>query len=124
MVHPVGVTVSPGISVSELIDQFMLPGNLRAAPVTDNGRLVGIVTISDIMRVPVDQRAGVTVAQIMGGTDKLYSVPGDTSVLAAIELLAEHDLEQLPVLDDGRLIGLLTRADVMRQLQLREALNV
>ena len=42
----------------------------------------------------------------------------------AIELLAEHDLEQLPVVEGERLAGLLTRADVMRQLQLREALDI
>ena len=122
--QPIGVTVAPGISVEELIEQHILPGNLRAVPVTDNGRLVGIVTIGDLMRVPVDKRRDVSVAEIMGGTSGVHSVSGDTRVLDAIELLAEHDLEQLPVLDDGRLIGMLTRADVMRQLQLREALNV
>ena len=37
--------------------------------------------------------------------------------------LAEHDLDQLPVLDGGKLLGMLTRSDVMRQLQLRESLK-
>jgi len=124
VVQPIGVTVPPGVSVAELIDQYMMPGSLRAVPVTDNGRLVGIVTVGDIMRVPLDQRADTSVAEIMGGRAGLYTVSGDTRVLDAIDLLAEHDLEQLPVLDDGRLIGMLTRADVIRQLQLREALKV
>ena len=38
--------------------------------------------------------------------------------------MAEHDLEQVPVMDGNLLVGLLTRADVLRQLQMREALNV
>ncbi len=124
VVQPMEVTAPPGISVAELVDGYMLPHNLRAVPVTDNGRLVGIVTISDVMRVPVDGRAKVAVAEIMGGSSGIYSVPGEARVLDAIELMAEHDLEQLPVMEEGRLLGLLTRADVMRQLQLREALNV
>jgi Zn-dependent protease/CBS domain-containing protein len=124
VVRPLQSTCPPGISVAELIEGYMLPGNMRAVPVTDNTRLVGIVTVTDVMRVPVEQRSKVAVAEIMGGRDGLRTVRGDARVLDAIELMAEHDLEQLPVLDDGRLVGLLTRADVMRQLQLREALNV
>ena len=124
VVQPSDVTAPPGISVAELVESYMLPHNLRAVPVTDNTRLVGIVTISDVMRVPVDQRTKMAVAEIMGGRAGLHSVRGDQRVLDAIEVMAEHDLEQLPVLDEGRLLGLLTRADVMRQLQLREALNV
>ena len=123
VVHPPEITVAPGITVAELVETYMLPRNLRAVPVVDNTRLVGVVTMGDVMRVPVDQRGQVFVGQIMGGHDGLYTVTGDTGVLEAIDLLAEHDLEQLPVLDGGQLIGMLTRADVMRQLQLREALT-
>ena len=123
VVHPPEITVAPGITIAELVESYMLPRNLRAVPVVDNTRLVGVVTMGDVMRVPVDQRSQVFVGQIMGGHDGLYTVTGDTGVLEAIDLLAEHDLEQLPVLDGGQLIGMLTRADVMRQLQLREALT-
>jgi Zn-dependent protease/CBS domain-containing protein len=123
VVHPPEITVAPGITIAELVESYMLPRNLRAVPVVDNTRLVGVVTMGDVMRVPVDQRGQVLVGQIMGGHDGLYTVTGDTGVLEAIDLLAEHDLEQLPVLDGGQLIGMLTRADVMRQLQLREALT-
>jgi Zn-dependent protease len=117
-------TVAPGLSVAELIEEYLLPTNRRAAAVTDNGRLVGIVTLSDIIKVPADQRSRVTVAEVMGGREVLHTIPASARVQDAVELLAEHDLEQLPVVDDGRFVGLLTRADVMRQLQLREALDV
>jgi CBS domain-containing protein len=48
----------------------------------------------------------------------------DDRVLDAFEVMGEHDLEQLPVMDGDRLVGLLTRADVARQLQIRDALDV
>jgi Zn-dependent protease/CBS domain-containing protein len=114
----------PGISVSQLIGQYLLPANRRAVAVADNGRLVGIVTVGDVMRVAPEQRDWVTVAQIMGGQHGLFTVRADARAQDAIELLAEHDLEQVPVMDGDRFVGLLTRGDVMRQLQLREALNV
>jgi Zn-dependent protease/CBS domain-containing protein len=124
VVSPDETTVPPGLSVAELIEHYLLPTNRRALAVIDNGRLVGIVTVSDILKVPVAERSRVTVAEVMGGRDRLYTVSADARVQDAVELLAEHDLEQLPVVDGNRFIGLLTRADVMRQLQLREALDV
>jgi CBS domain-containing protein len=123
VVKPFEVSVMPGISVAELIDGYLLPYNVRALPVID-GRLVGVVTIGDVMRVPTAARANVSVGEIMGGRDQLHSVAADSPVQDAIELLAEHDLDQVAVFDEDRFVGFLTRSDVMRQLQLREALDV
>jgi Zn-dependent protease/CBS domain-containing protein len=120
--QPVTVTVPPGLSVAQLVDEVMLPHTARAVPVTDNGRLVGIVTVADVMRVPFEQRSGTTVAHIMSDNG-LEAVASDTPILDAIELIAERNLEQLPVVDGGQLVGMLTNADVMRQLQIREALT-
>jgi Zn-dependent protease/CBS domain-containing protein len=117
-------TAAPGITVAELVDQYLLPGNRRAVAVTDNGRLVGIVTVTDVQRVPLEERNRVTVAEVMTGGDRLVTVRADQRVQGAVELLAARDLGQVPVVDNGRLVGLLTRADVMRQLQLREALDI
>jgi Zn-dependent protease len=116
--------VPPGLTVAELIDDHLLPRNRRAMPVIDNGRLVGMVTVSDIRQVPAAERGRVTVAQVMGGRDGLVTIDAGARVQDAVELLAEHDFEQLPVLEGGRPVGMLTRADVLRQLQLREALDI
>jgi CBS domain-containing protein len=124
VVQPIEETAPPGITVAELIEQHVLPHNMRAVPVADNGRLVGVVTLGDIMRVPAAERAKVTVAEVMGGAAGLHTIPADARVQDAVELLAQHEVDQVPVLDNGKFIGFLTRADVMRQLQLREALDV
>jgi len=124
ILRPDDTTVAPDMSVAELVDRYILPEARRAIPVARDGRLVGIVTVSDIAHVPPEQRAQMTVAEVMGGKELLHTVRADSRVLDAFELLAEHDLEQLPVMDGDRFVGLLTRADVARQLQLREALNV
>jgi crotonyl-CoA carboxylase/reductase len=87
-------------------------------------RLVGVVTLSDIMKVPVAERGRATVAEVMGGRDGLHTVAAGGRVQEVVELLAQHDLEQVPIVDGSRYIGMLTRGDVLRQLQLREALDV
>jgi Zn-dependent protease/CBS domain-containing protein len=121
--RPVETTVAPGVSVTELVEGYMLPRNLHAVAVTDNTRLIGIVTVGDVMKIPFDKRSNVSVGEIMGGRTGLYTVTLDTPMLEAIELIAEHDLEQVPVLDGNQLVGMLTRAEVTRQLQMREALS-
>ncbi|HUG48062.1 MAG TPA: site-2 protease family protein [Candidatus Limnocylindria bacterium] len=117
-------TVSPELTVAELIEDHLLPGNRRAMPVAWEGRLVGVVTLSDITKVPPAERARVRVGDVMGGRERLVAMSATARVREAVELLAEHDFEQLPVMDGDRFVGMLTRADVMRQLQLREALDV
>jgi len=124
VIRPDDTTVAPEMTVAELVDRYILPAARRALPVAYEGQLVGMVTISDIANVPPEQRGMVTVGQVMGGKDKLHTVRADARVLDAFELLGAHDLEQVPVMDGDRFVGLLTRADVARQLQLREALNV
>jgi predicted transcriptional regulator len=60
----------------------------------------------------------------MSGADGLVTVTPYTRLQAAIEAMTRGEYEQVPVVDDGRLVGLLTRADVIRQLQIREALDL
>lgn len=124
IVRPDDAAVPPDMTVAELVDRYILPANRRAVPVMQDGQLVGIVTISDIAAVPPADRERVTLGEVMGGKERVHTVRADARVQDAVELLAEHDLEQVPVMDGQRLVGLLTRADVMRQLQLREALDV
>ncbi len=123
MLRPEPVSVEPTETVSNLIDQYLLPLNRRAMPVTEDGRLVGVVTLGDVRGVPPERRATTRVGEVMGGRDEVATVEPDDSLAEALETLAEGDYEQLPVVDRGRLVGMLTRADVLRQFQLREALE-
>jgi CBS-domain-containing membrane protein len=60
----------------------------------------------------------------MTGRDRLVTVSSSTPLQAAIDALGSGDYEQVPVVDGGQLVGLLTRADVLRELQIREALDL
>ncbi len=124
VLRPDATVVAPGMTVAEIIEQVILPGSRRATAVVD-GRVVGIVTLGDVGKVSPEARETTTVAEIMGGREKLVTVtPGDT-LRRAMAALAEGDYEQLPVVDaSGQLLGLLTRADILRVLQIREALDL
>lgn len=116
--------VAPTYTIAHLLSQYILPRNLRALPVADNGRLVGIVTLSDIHDIPQDQWGTVTAGQVMTGGDQLrYAHPGDR-LEKVMDTLLESDFDQLPVVDsNGMVAGILTRAHVLRWLQIREELQ-
>jgi CBS domain-containing protein len=109
--------------VAELIDEHLLPGNRRAMPVVDDGRLVGMVTLGDIRHLAPERRASTPVGEVMGGGDGLVTVRPEDSLKVALEALTGGEFEQVPVVDDGRLVAVLTRADLIRQIQLRDVLE-
>ena len=125
VMEPAPPAGAPNMTLAQLLTQVVLPWNLRAAPVVQDGRLVGIVTLGDIKEVPQDQWGMVTVSQVMTGLDKLRVVSPQDGLDRAMQLLGEGDFDQLPVVDQsGRLVGMLTRAHVLRWLQIRDELKL
>jgi Zn-dependent protease/predicted transcriptional regulator len=117
-------TIPADASVAELIEDYLLPGNRRALPVSAGGKLVGMVSLSDIRAVPPTERASMTVGAVMGGRGGVITVRPDTPLSEALQAMLGGDFEQVPVAEGERLVGVVTRADVVRQFQLREALHL
>ncbi|HEY8869598.1 MAG TPA: site-2 protease family protein [Candidatus Limnocylindrales bacterium] len=124
VLRPDTASVGVNVSVENLIEEYLMPANRRVMPVTDHGRLVGMISLSDIRAVPPEARRSTTVGSIMGGHDGVVAVQPSTPVTEALKAMTDGGFEQLPVTDDGNLVGVLTHGDVIRQLQLREALRV
>lgn len=120
--RPGTFAVRPDDSIEDAIERVLLPNNLRSVPVA-NGRLLGVLSVGDVGRVPRDLREHTPVAQVMSELDRLPTVRPDDSLRSALAVLAGTDAEEIPVVEDGRLVGLLSRADVLRAVQLREELD-
>lgn len=131
-------TVTPGTPVADLVALLMQRG-YRSLPVVDEGRkLLGMITDGDLMR-----RAGLLtrlglqdkltpeqmqtqLAALQGGpqvaeaimTAPAISVRPEDKVRQAAALMAQHSLKRLPVVDaEGRLVGLVSRVDVLRSVE-------
>ena len=116
-------TVSPETSVEEFVSRWFLQRGRRAAPVCNNDSLKGIITLTDVRGLPRHQWSSTAVADVMT-RQPIYSVGPDDDINRAMRLLAEHDLNQVLVLREGHLVGLLTRADLIRYLQMRRDLGL
>lgn len=125
VMQPAPPVSAPQMTLAQLLTQYVLPHNLRAIPVADAGRLVGIVTLTDIRDVPQDEWGMKTVGQVMTGPDELRVVRPFDGLERAMELLGEGDFDQLPVVDAaGQLVGMLSRAHLLRWMQIRNELHL
>lgn len=116
--------VSPALSVRELVDEYILRRGVRALPVAADGRIVGLVSLTDVKKLPEEDWSRNSVGAIMTH-QPLRTVSPDTEVTKALELLVTQDVNQLIVVDtDGTLLGILSRSDVMRFLQMRGELGI
>lgn len=124
VMQPSPATAAPTYTIAHLLSQFFLPRNLSAIPVVQDGRLVGLVTLTDIKDIPQDQWGTVTAGDVMVAGDRLQVVHPRDKLEQAMQLLASSDLDQLPVVDNnGMLVGILTHAHLVRWLQLKEQLQ-
>ena len=115
--------VDPRLSVQEFVFEYVLRRGQRAVLLADDGRLLGIASISDAKKVPQEEWATTPLGRIMTPAP-LKTIAPETELSDALGLLVDGELNQLPAVKDGRLVGLLSRADVLRYLQLRDELHL
>jgi len=116
-------SVRPETNIADLVQTVFIQKHKRTIPVTDNDNLVGVMTISDIKGLPQEKWPVTPVSQIMH-RGPIHTVKPEDDLNAAMKLMAQYDLNQIPVLNQGKLIGVLTRADVINYLHLSEELNI
>lgn len=122
IMHQDFVSVLPGIPVQEVVDRYMVAMGERAVMVANGGAVLGILTVTDVQRVPRDQWPNTPAQQIMTPREKVATVSADTPALDVLHLLGERRLNQVPVLEDGRMIGLITRRELLDRVQLAGSL--
>ena len=122
LIRPDPLVIHPWLPVSDLVYEYLVRRGRRALPVVEDGRVIGIVSISDVKELPTDQWDQTPVASIMT-REPLFAVPPNASLPDVLELLDRHDINQVLVLQDGQLIGLLSRGDVLRYIQIRDELG-
>jgi CBS domain-containing protein len=118
------MTVAPSESL-DIANRLMSVGELRRLPVVSGNAVVGILTRGDILRVPErlapgrefgsDTRAllrGLRVQDAM--TRSVVTIGPEASVNEAVEHLLRHRVQCLPVIADGRLVGLFADSDLLR----------
>ncbi len=112
---PAVVSVHPSMSVEDLV-HFMFENKHMGYPVMEGGILKGVVSFTDVQRVPILERPVLLVSEVM--TKDIISIPSDGQASDALKLISGRNIGRLLVIDNGNLVGILSRTDLVRTLKL------
>jgi CBS domain-containing protein len=95
---------------------------VRALFVSDDGRLIGVVTRKTLVREVVAAGRDPRATEVRSiAEEPLNTIPSEMPLDEAFRFLEERDLERVPVVEEGRLVGVLSRAVLQRRLAEDEA---
>ena len=108
------IAATPQASLRDLAVRLVteeFSGMPVAAP---DGRVVGVITEADIIRALIDGKRleNLTAGEVMSGP--AVTVDAKTSLGEIMKSLQEHKIVRVPVTDDGKLVGIIARRDVIR----------
>lgn len=115
-------TVPPDMSIEQLVQEGVLRRNARSFAVIAAGDFAGMVTLTDVRRVPNEDWPTTSVYRAMTPATRLHTVAPSDNLTDVLRIMAEHDVNQLPVVQGRELVGMLDRGDVMRFIEVRRDL--
>jgi Zn-dependent protease/predicted transcriptional regulator len=107
-------------SLDEAVTQYFQPYGYGSFPVVDGGQLAGLITVAEIQTVPSAMWPWRQVGQVMRPLSPSLIVEPDVSVIQAMECMAQDGWDQLVVMQDGQIAGLVTQSAIANYLQLQK----
>lgn len=106
-------TLRSSISMEEA-GRLMLRYGHTGMPVVENDKMIGMISRRDVDKARIHELGHAPVKGFM--TADVLSVTSATSVSDIQKLMVEHDIGRLPVIEDGKLVGIVSRTDILRTL--------
>jgi len=116
--------VEPDLPVEVLVQEYILRHRERNFLVTEGERLVGIVCLEDVKKFPRERWPELRARDIMTPAEKIVYVTPSTTGDQILQRLATANVNQVPVLEEGRVVGIVCRNNLLQVLQLRTELGI
>lgn len=114
----------PQLTLDVLIEQHLLSGASRCYTVGDSHGVRGLLTIHNVREVPKVEWPFTHVADVLTPLEQLRIVGPDTPLWDALRQMTAEGVNQLPVLSDGELLGMITRENLITFIRHRSELGV
>jgi len=96
----------------EEVAMILRAKGVTGLPVVEKEKIVGMISRRDFRKMRKESQIASPVKAYM--SNEVLSIAPSQSPMQAVQLMVQHDIGRLPVVEDGRLIGIITRSDVMR----------
>ena len=117
-------TVDPEVSLQEFVHEHLMRTGRRCFLVVQDGRLLGLITPNEVRTVEPRAWPFTAVRSVMRSADKVHFVSRDMPAMEALETMGREDVNQLPVMSNGHIEGVVSRAHVLQVLRSREELKL
>ena len=114
--------VEAHLSLQDFVHRYLLASGRRCFVVVQDNNLTGLITTKEVSGVERDRWPQTSVQSVMRPLSQLRTVMPDTPAIRALEIMSREDINQLPVVSDGQLVGLFSRSSVMGFLRNRAEL--
>ena len=111
-------------NLQRLVEDYVLTGGRRCFFIADQDRLRGLLSLSDVAKIPRDNWVAVAVGDVMVPWERLIRVETTTPLLRALQIMDDANVSQVPVVSAGRLVGMLSREHVLRYIRTRAELGI
>jgi Zn-dependent protease/predicted transcriptional regulator len=117
------VAVDGNLNVERFVEDYLLRSGRRCFVIEQQGEIAGLVTPHEIKALEKQRWPYTTLYDIMRPLDQLHTVEPNTPLMEALETMGRDDVNQLPVVYNHHLEGIVTRANVLQFLQTRAELS-
>jgi predicted transcriptional regulator len=114
--------VSSDVRLDRLVEDHVLKGDQRCFFVSDSDDPQGVITLEDVKGVSRSQRERLTAAQVMTAANSAFTADAEDDVWGLVQRMNEDDLRTVPILENGRLLGVVTLEHLWNQIRLRSEL--
>lgn len=111
------VTVPGNMTITDLVDDYFFKYHYDCFPVAEDGRLRGLVTLNEVKKVARDKWGSTLVSDVMQRDLETLSVTPKDDVSAVLARVIRDRCGRLPVVDGDRVIGIITRRDILEALK-------
>lgn len=113
------ISVSPHLTIQELINDYIYNSHHHLYPVVDQDKLLGYISLREIKTLSPTEWPKTTIDKIMVPVSKLHTVAPNTNAMEALNLIHQPDVTTLLVVDNERLVGILTAQDMFKLISLK-----
>jgi Zn-dependent protease/CBS domain-containing protein len=118
------ITINNSITLDRLVDDYFLKYRYNSYPVVSDGMLLGMVSIHDVKQIPREDWKDVNVSKILDARIVGFCVHPDDDATLAMSRMIKNGLGRVPVIDSGKLIGIVSNKDIMQIIKHKIDLNV
>ncbi len=113
------VSIRDDCTVSMAVDQYFFTYHYVSFPVTAGGRVVGLLTLGNIRETDKERWADTLVGEVMTKLHPEELLRAEESAIRALQKISAEKVGRAPVMENGRLAGMISRGDIMRLMELK-----